>query len=68
MWGTLVMQGMEAAQALSRRPVPADLGWEPLDLCAPGTDIPELLRQCPWIDQSVAAVTHMQVQLSPQVP
>ena len=59
-----MVQGMEEAQALARRPVPEGLGWEPLDLSAPGTSIPELLRQCSWIDHSVAGVTHMQVQPS----
>ena len=37
-----------------------DLGWEPLDLTDEGLQIPDLLKECSWVDHSVAAVTHMQ--------
>lgn len=42
-----------------RGPIPEGLGWEPLDLSAPGGDIASLLAKCDWIDCLVPAVTHM---------
>ena len=47
-----------------------ELGWEPLDLTDEELRIPDLLKQCSWVDHGVPAVSHMrggsQVRSSPR--
>ena len=38
--------------------VPADLGWEPLDLTSGQVDYTKLLQGCSGVDQSVPGVSH----------
>lgn len=49
---------MQAERAGRQPHVPADLGWEPLDLTSGDVDFTSLLKGCPGVDQSVPGVDH----------
>ncbi|KAK9817818.1 hypothetical protein WJX72_002689 [[Myrmecia] bisecta] len=52
--------GAASQQQQHRRSfVPDNLGWESIDLCAPGVDVTAMIRQCQGLDHSVAAVSHL---------